>query len=114
MAHTRGTPVTSEEPTIDRRAAFKGALAAAGALDPGAPPQSSANAQAGEALPTTPGATRALTRFLTSTKYSELPRVAVEHAKMSLASTLSSAAVGIAMDSARIQRDLALEQSVVP
>ena len=37
MAHTRGTPVTSEEPTIDRRAAFKGALAAAGALDRGLP-----------------------------------------------------------------------------
>jgi 2-methylcitrate dehydratase PrpD len=47
---------------------------------------------------------------LTSTAYADLPPLAVEHAKMILASTLSSAAVGVTMDSATIQRDLALAQ----
>jgi len=56
------------------------------------------------------GATFALSRFLNSRTYAELPPLAIEHAKMILASTLSSAAVGITMDSARIQRELAFEQ----
>jgi 2-methylcitrate dehydratase PrpD len=62
--------------------------------------------------PDTPagGTTLALTRFLNSRTYEDLPPLAIEHAKMILASTLSSAAVGMTMDSARIQRDLALEQ----
>ncbi|HVY64738.1 MAG TPA: MmgE/PrpD family protein [Gammaproteobacteria bacterium] len=60
--------------------------------------------------PTTAGATLALTRFLNTRTFDDLPPLAVEHAKMMLASTLSSAAVGITMDSARIQRELAFEQ----
>ena len=56
------------------------------------------------------GATFALCRFLNSRTYADLPPLALEHAKMILASTLSSAAVGITMDTARIQRELALEQ----
>lgn len=56
------------------------------------------------------GATFALSRFLNSRTCADLPPLALEHAKMILASTLSSAAVGITMDSARIQRELALEQ----
>jgi 2-methylcitrate dehydratase PrpD len=55
-------------------------------------------------------ATLAFTRFLNTTVYADLPPLAIEHAKMILASTLSSAAVGITMDSARLQRELALEQ----
>jgi 2-methylcitrate dehydratase PrpD len=48
---------------------------------------------------------------LNATAYTDLPPRAIEHAKMILASTLSSAAAGITMDSARIQRELALEQA---
>ena len=98
---------------MDRRAAVKGALAAAGALGLGslATSASPAHAQASTGpLAPAGGATLALTRFLNATAYADLPPLAVEHAKMILASTLSSAAVGITMDSARIQRDLALDQ----
>ncbi len=56
------------------------------------------------------GATLAFTRFLNAVTYADLPARAIEHAKMILASTLSSAAMGITMDSARIQRDLAMNQ----
>jgi 2-methylcitrate dehydratase PrpD len=56
------------------------------------------------------GTALAFARFLNATAYADLPRLAIEHAKMILASTLSSAALGITMDSARIQRDLALNQ----
>ena len=55
-------------------------------------------------------ATLTLTRFLNATEFAALPPLAIEHAKMILASTLSSAAVGVPMDSARIQRELALAQ----
>ena len=56
------------------------------------------------------GATLEFARFLNTTAYTDLPPLAIEHAKMILASTLSSAAVGVTMDSARIQREIALEQ----
>ena len=107
MARQRSNDRTS----MDRRAALKGALAAAGALGLGSLPPSSAHAQS-RAAPAARagGATLALTRFLNTTAYADLPPLAIEHAKMILASTLSSAAVGTTMDSARIQRDLALEQ----
>ena len=70
----------------------------------------SVDAQPSGGLPPAGGATLTLTRFLNATAYADLPPLAIEHAKMILASTLSSAAVGITMDSARIQRDLALDQ----
>src|SRR5688572_22031843 len=107
MARQRSNDRTS----MDRRAALKGALAAAGALGLGSLPPSSAHAQSSAApAARAGGATLALTRFLNTTAYADLPPLAIEHAKMILASTLSSAAVGTTMDSARIQRDLALEQ----
>jgi hypothetical protein len=101
MARERSNDGTTQNLAIDRRAAVKGALAAAGALGLGslvpsahAQPSAAPAARAG-------GATIALTRFLSTTAYADLPPLAVEHAKMILASTLSSAAVGVAMDSAR-------------
>jgi 2-methylcitrate dehydratase PrpD len=105
MAHERGNSGTS---FIDRRAVVKGALAAAGTLGLGSLAPSFAHAQ--ESAASAGRATLALTRFLNATAYADLPPLAVEHAKMILASTLSSAAAGVTMDSARIQRDLARDQ----
>jgi 2-methylcitrate dehydratase PrpD len=112
MAREGSNEGTTHQSSMDRRAAVKGALATAGALGLGSLVRSPARAQS-STLPAAPsaGATHALTRFLNRTVYADLPPLAIEHAKMILASTLSSAAVGIAMDSARIQRDLALDQS---
>jgi 2-methylcitrate dehydratase PrpD len=111
MAHERDNDGTTQKPSMDRRAVVKGVLAAAGALGLGSLAPSSIHAQP-SAAPAAPadGATLALTRFLNATAYADLPPLAIEHAKMILASTLSSAAVGVTMDSARIQRELALDQ----
>jgi 2-methylcitrate dehydratase PrpD len=51
-----------------------------------------------------------LARFLHAIRYDELPRIAIEHAKMVVASTLASAAAGSLIESARIIRALAEEQ----
>jgi len=59
-------------------------------------------------------ATLALTRFLNATAYQDLPAKAIEHAKMILASTFASAAVGSHIESARILRDLGKEQGGRP
>jgi 2-methylcitrate dehydratase PrpD len=107
MACKRGDNGTT---SMDRRAVVKGALAAAGAVGLGALAPSSARAQQSAAPAPPGGATLALTRFLNTTTYADLSPLAIEHAKMIVASTLSSAAVGVTMDSARIQRDLALDQ----
>ena len=103
------------EMAIDRRTVLRGAVATAGALGLGSVAPSAAVAQQAPA----PGAagssaTLTLTRFLCATAFRDLPPLAVEHAKMILASTLSSAAVGVSMDSAVIQRDLAKEQGGKP
>jgi len=58
--------------------------------------------------------TLALARFLNSTKFDDLPRQAVEHAKMIIASTLASAASGSLIGSARILRDLAKDAGGKP
>jgi 2-methylcitrate dehydratase PrpD len=99
---------------MNRRTAVKGALAAAGVLGLESLAPSRGNAQPGDATAAPAAATLALVRFLNATAYADLPRLAIEHAKMIVASTLSSAAAGIAMDSARIQRELALEQAGKP
>jgi 2-methylcitrate dehydratase PrpD len=54
--------------------------------------------------------TLALARAVNGMRYEDLPAKAVEHAKMILASTLSSAAPGALIDSARILRDIAKER----
>ena len=51
-----------------------------------------------------------LARFLSATRFGDLPRVAVEHAKIAVASTLASAAAGSRIESAAIIRELAKEQ----
>jgi len=55
-----------------------------------------------------------LARFLEATAYGDLPAVAVEHAKMLVASTLASAAPGSRIGSAEIVRTLAKEQGGRP
>ena len=54
--------------------------------------------------------TLALARTVNSIRYEDLPARAVEHAKMILASTLSSAAPGALIESARILRNLAKDR----
>jgi 2-methylcitrate dehydratase PrpD len=96
--------------TIDRRAALKCALAAGGAALGGFVRWPADAQSANAAAPAAGGAAVQLARFLNATMYGDLPPLAIEHAKMIVASTLSSAAVGFAMDSARIERELALAQ----
>nr|WP_255701893.1 MmgE/PrpD family protein [Bordetella sp. LUAb4] len=49
---------------------------------------------------------RQLAELVLSTRHGDLPALSLEHAKMSLASTLASAAVGYGIESARIVREL--------
>ena len=58
--------------------------------------------------------TLTLARFLNRARYDDLPRQAVEHAKMIIASTLASAAPGSLIGSARILRDLAKADGGTP
>jgi hypothetical protein len=58
--------------------------------------------------------TLALARFLNNTAYRDFPPKAIEHAKMILASTFASAAMGSVIESARIVRQLAKEQGGKP
>src|SRR5262249_13768510 len=57
-----------------------------------------------------PNSALVLAQFINRTSYRDLPPKAIEHAKMILASTFSSAAAGSVLDSARILRQLAKEQ----
>ncbi|CAM4087130.1 MmgE/PrpD family protein [Bordetella tumulicola] len=57
---------------------------------------------------------RQLADFVTSTRDCDLPALTLEHAKMSLASTLASAAVGYGIESARIIRELELADGGTP
>ncbi|WP_158219376.1 MULTISPECIES: MmgE/PrpD family protein [unclassified Achromobacter] len=54
----------------------------------------------------TPPLARQLAELVLSTRHGDLPALSLEHAKMSLASTLASAAVGYGIESARIVREL--------
>ena len=80
---------------------------AAGAIPRRAFARQRGNADAGGAAVNN---TLALARAVNSMRYEDLPARAIEHAKMILASTLSSAAPGALIDSARILRDLAKER----
>jgi 2-methylcitrate dehydratase PrpD len=62
------------------------------------------------ALPTASPVALELARFLSATRFDDLPRVAVQHAKIAVASTLASAAAGSRIESAAIIRELAKEQ----
>lgn len=61
-----------------------------------------------------PGMALTLAEFLGATRFADLPAVAVEHAKMAVASTLASAAPGALIGSAKIVRALAKEQGGRP
>ena len=55
-----------------------------------------------------------LAEFVTRTSYADLPPLVIERAKMVIASTFASAAVGTEIESARIVRALAKEQGGTP
>ncbi len=97
---------------IGRRVVLRGALATAGVLGFGAalPSEAGQRAAGGGSA----NATLALARFLNRATYRDLPPLAIEHAKMILASTFASAAAGSHLESARILRDLAKEQAGRP
>jgi len=63
---------------------------------------------------TSPTSALALAQSLNRTKFNDLPPLAVEHAKMIIASTIASAAPGSLLPSARIIRDLAKEHGGRP
>jgi 2-methylcitrate dehydratase PrpD len=60
------------------------------------------------------GAALRLSRFLNRTQFGDLPPLAIDHAKMIIASTIASAAAGSLIDSARILRELAKEHGGRP
>ena len=99
-----------------RRALLRGALTTAAFVGLGAAVPAAAGARQRPGGPTVapPRSALVLARFLNNTRYSELPPLAIEHAKMILASTFASAAPGSLIDSARILRDLAREQGGKP
>src|SRR5688572_5917542 len=99
-----------------RRRLLRDAVTIVGAVAAGAVPypafaRQRGNAGAGAAAVDN---TLALARAVNRMRYEDLPARAVEHAKMILASTLSSAAPGALIDSARILRDLAKERGGRP
>jgi 2-methylcitrate dehydratase PrpD len=98
-----------------RRRLLRDAMTIVGAAAAGVVPHQAFARQRG----TVPGAspvdnTLALARAVNRMRYEELPARAIEHAKMILASTLSSAAPGALIDSARILRDVAKERGGKP
>ena len=113
---TDGEGVAAGRGPIGRREVLQEALATAVVLGLGAvvPRQALAQRGTGSAVGPRPNSALALARFLNNTAYRDLPPKAVEHAKMILASTFSSAAAGSLIDSARILRELAKEQGGKP
>jgi 2-methylcitrate dehydratase PrpD len=99
---------------LTRRDLLQSAVAASALLGVGIRSPRSGLASQAPPAPSSPTLAFALARFLNRTKFSDLPPVAIEHAKMTLASTLSSAAPGTLIGSARIVRDLAKEQGGTP
>src|SRR3977135_2495374 len=61
-----------------------------------------------------PGSALELSRILNRTRFADLPPLAIEHAKIIIASTLASAASGSPIASARIVRDLAKDHGGKP
>ena len=104
--------------TLTRRSLLKRAVAAGGivAMAGASPPLAGARkVQQVEGTPAQEAnAALALARILNPTRFENLPPVAVEHAKMIIASTLASAAAGSLIGSARIVRELAKEHAGRP
>jgi 2-methylcitrate dehydratase PrpD len=99
-----------------RRRLLREAMTIVGAVAAGVVPHEAFARQRGDAGPggASPDNTLALARAVNRMRYEDLPARAIEHAKMILASTLSSAAPGALIDSARILRDLAKERGGRP
>ena len=99
-----------------RRAVAAGSLAGIGGASPllgwAAAPGPHAAREGGTELQE--GGALALARLLNRARYEDLPPLAVEYAKMIVASTLASAANGSRIDSARILRELAVERGGRP
>jgi 2-methylcitrate dehydratase PrpD len=108
----RDTSQRTEQINLARRTFLHGALAAGSIIGVNAawPVRSAARQQLADGARVAPGSSALkLTQFLNKTRYSDLPPMAIEHAKMIIASTLASAAPGSLIGSARILRDLAKE-----
>jgi 2-methylcitrate dehydratase PrpD len=108
---------TGRTSRLSRRTLLRGMFAASGLV--GIPGTSQGFAVAREAVQdggarTLPGSALELAHILNRTRFPELPPLAVEHAKMIMASTLASAASGSIIESARIVRDLAKEHGGKP
>jgi len=99
-----------------RRRLLRDAMTIVGAVAGGAVPHPAFARQRGSAEGggSAVDNTLALVRTVNRIRYEDLPVRAVEHAKMILASTLSSAAPGALIESARILRDLAKERGGRP
>jgi 2-methylcitrate dehydratase PrpD len=102
---------------MTRRELLQGAFAAAGLVGIRSSPLIALAApvqQSGSSRTASPGVALELARFFNRTKFTDFPPLAIEHAKMILASTFASAAPGSLIDSARILRDLAKEHGGRP
>jgi 2-methylcitrate dehydratase PrpD len=101
---------------VTRRRLLRDAMTVVGAIAAGVVPHPAFARQRGNADDGGTGAdnTLALARAVNRMRYEDLPARAIEHAKMILASTLSSAAPGALIDSARILRDLAKDRGGRP
>jgi len=99
-----------------RRRLLRDAITIVGAVAAGAVPYPAFARQRGNADPGAAAVdnTLALARAVNRMRYEDLPAKAIEHAKMILASTFSSAAPGALIDSARILRDLAKDRGGKP
>jgi 2-methylcitrate dehydratase PrpD len=100
-------------PDITRRELLRGAFAGAMTLSVSPSVSLGQPPHAGLASAGSPLALE-LSRFLNATQFDDLPGVAVERAKMIVASTLASAAPGSRIGSAEIIRTLAKEQAGRP
>ena len=119
--HNRRTNESAQSLTLTRRALLQSALAAGGGIGLGVSPFSSVFAFQEERRatsgtgPVANNRTLALAKLLNAVKYEDLPPMAIEYAKVILASTIASAAFGYEMGgSATIVRDLAKEAGGKP
>ena len=96
-----------------RRQLLRTVVAAAAALG-GLPGRALAGQTTAGAVGTSSPAAVTLARFLSRSRFGDLPPTAIEHAKMLIVSTLASAAPGSRIGSAGIVRALAKEQGGSP
>jgi 2-methylcitrate dehydratase PrpD len=102
---------------FSRRTLLQGAFAAGGLAGIASTSREVAFAREagqGDGARTRPGSALQLAQILNRTRFPELPPLAIEHAKMIMASTLASAASGSLIASARIVRELAKEHGGKP